>query len=69
MGFPRHRRRHPRIDTVLVTETLVYSVPTGKLLWAAVTRTTNPKEAQSYVKDLVKDTVKEMKKQGLARGQ
>jgi hypothetical protein len=58
----------PRIDTVLVTETLIYSVPTSKLLWAAVTRTTNPKEAQAYVKDLVKDTVKEMKKQGLAGG-
>ena len=58
----------PRIDTVLVTETLVYSVPTSKLLWAAVTRTKNPKEAQAYVKDLVKDTVKEMKKQGLLGG-
>jgi hypothetical protein len=55
----------PRIDTVLVTETLVYSVPTSKLLWAAVTRTKNPKD---YVKDLVKDTVKEMKKQGLLGG-
>jgi hypothetical protein len=58
----------PRIDTVLVTETLIYSVPTSKLLWAAVTRTKNPKEAQAYVKDLVKDTVKEMKKQGLLGG-
>jgi hypothetical protein len=58
----------PRIDTVLVTETLIYSVPTSKLLWAAVTRTKNPKEAQTYVKDLVKDTVKEMKKQGLLGG-
>ena len=58
----------PRIDTVLVTETLVYSVPTSKLVWAAVTRTKNPKEAQAYVKDLVKDTVKEMKKQGLLGG-
>jgi hypothetical protein len=59
----------PRIDTVLVTETLLYDVPTSKLLWAAVTRTKNPKEAQAYVRELVKDTVKEMRKQGLAGGQ
>jgi hypothetical protein len=58
----------PRIDTVLVTETLVYSLPAGKLLWAAQTRTKNPKEAQAYVRELVKDTVKEMRKQGLAGG-
>ena len=58
----------PRIDTVLVTETLLYNVANSKLLWAAVTRTKNPKEAQAYVRELVKDTVKEMRKQGLAGG-
>jgi len=58
----------PRIDTVLVTETLIYNLPAGTLLWAAQTRTKNPKEAQAYVRELVKDTVKEMRKQGLAGG-
>ncbi|MDH4067124.1 MAG: hypothetical protein OEW19_22210, partial [Acidobacteriota bacterium] len=39
-----------RRDTVLVTETLVYSLPLNKLMWAAITRTKNPREAQAYVR-------------------
>ena len=57
-----------RRDMVLVTETLVYSLPLDKLMWAAITKTKNPKDAQSYVRGLVEDTVKEMRKQGLTAG-
>jgi hypothetical protein len=52
-------------DTVAVIETLVFSVPKNKLLWAGVTETTNPKGAGRIIKDVVAATVKEMTKQGL----
>jgi hypothetical protein len=54
-------------DTVVVVETLIYSVPRNQLLWAAVSETKNPKTLQRVVEDLVKESVKELHKQGLAR--
>ena len=56
-----------RSDTTLIVETLVYSVPQDKLLWAGVSTTTNPKEAQAFIKDLVDEAVKEMRKHGLVK--
>jgi hypothetical protein len=50
---------------VAVVETLVFSVPQNKLLWAGVTETTNPKDAGRVIKDIVSETVKEMTKEGL----
>ena len=43
-------------------------MPLNKLLWAAVSETRNPKGLQKFVEDLVKEAVKELHKQGLARG-
>jgi hypothetical protein len=56
-------------DTVVVVETMIYSVPRNALLWAAVSETKNPKDLRRFVEDLVKESVKEMHKQGLAGGQ
>jgi len=56
-----------RIDQVAVVETLVFSVPQNKLLWAAVTESINPKAADRIIKDIVTGTVKEMTKQGVIR--
>jgi hypothetical protein len=56
-----------RTDTVAVVETLIFSVPQNKLLWAGVTETTNPKDASRIIKDIVTATVKEMTKEGLIR--
>jgi len=53
-------------DTKIVVETLLFSVPKDKLLWAGVSETTNPKNTDVFMKDLVAKAVKEMKKQGLA---
>jgi hypothetical protein len=36
-------------------------------LWAAVTRTTDFKEAQAYVKGLAADVVKRLERDGLVR--
>jgi hypothetical protein len=54
-----------REDTVVVVETLVFSVTKNQLIWAAVSETKNPKQLQQFVKDLVTATAKEMEKQGL----
>lgn len=56
---------HSQEDLVLVVETLIYSVPRDKLLWAGVSETKNPKQLQKVVADLVESAAKEMKKQGL----
>jgi hypothetical protein len=42
-------------------------VPRNQLLWAAVSETKNPKDLQRFVEDLVKESVKELHKQGLAK--
>ena len=51
----------------MVVETTIYSVPRNQLLWAAVSETKNPKTLQRFIEDLVKESVKELQKQGLAR--
>jgi hypothetical protein len=56
-----------RTETNLVVETLVYSMPLDKLLWAGVSTATNPKEAQAFIKELVAAAVKEMKSQHLVK--
>lgn len=54
-----------RLDTVVVVETTIYSVPRNTLLWAGVSETKNPKQLGKFVEDLAKETVKELHKQGL----
>jgi len=49
-------------NTRLVVETLVYSMASDKLLWAGISATTNPKEAQAFIKELIAAAVKEMRK-------
>lgn len=54
-------------ETVVVVENTVYSVPRNELLWAAAVESTDPKNLQKLVADIVKAIVKEMQKQGLAK--
>jgi len=54
---------------VVVVESLVFNVPKDALLWGAVTQTQDPKNLQTFIADLVKQTVKVMQEQGLAGGQ
>ena len=56
-----------REDTVVIIETLIFRVEDGKLLWAGVSESTNPKTAGKLLHDLIETAVKEMRKQGLAR--
>ena len=56
-------------ETKVVVESTIYSVPRNQLMWAAVTETTNPRDLRGFVEELVKRSVEEMQKQGLARRQ
>jgi hypothetical protein len=56
-----------REDTVVVVETLIYSVPRNELLWAGASETKNPKTLQRFIADLAKETTEQLKKQGLVR--
>ena len=55
------------MDRVVTVETLVYDLPRDKLVWAGMSNSTNPKMVMTLIKDLVAETAKEMKKQGLVR--
>lgn len=56
-----------RTDTIVSVETLVYSLEQNKLVWAGRSRTTNPSNAASLIKDLTARAADEMKKQGLIK--
>lgn len=54
-----------RTDTIVVVETLVYSLKQNKLVWGGQSRTTNPKNVDSLVVKLSAAAAKELEKQGL----
>lgn len=60
--YPMGKAREQRILTV---ETLLYDLSKGTPVWAAVTRTTDPKDIPSYVKQLAADIVKRLEKDGV----
>jgi len=58
-----------QVETTVVVETTVYSLSLNQLVWATVTETRNPRSLQAFVEELVKESVKAMQKQGLAKSQ
>jgi hypothetical protein len=56
-----------RDQTTLTVEILLYDLSKGTPIWAAVARTTDPKDPQSYMKRLAIDLVKQLEKDGLIR--
>jgi hypothetical protein len=54
-------------NTVLVVETLVYSVPLDRLLWGGISTATNPKDLPGFINELVKEGVKTMQQRGLVK--
>jgi hypothetical protein len=54
-----------RTDTIVVVETLVYSLKQNKLVWAGQSNTTNPSKIDAFVKEVATAAGKEMKKLGL----
>ena len=62
--YPIGKAREQRTFTV---ETLLFDLTKGTPIWAGVTRTTDPKDVQSYVKGLAVDVVKQLEKDGLVK--
>jgi len=56
-----------KTENILHVETLVYSVDQNKLLWAGQSKSTNPKNVDGLIKDLVGKVADEMKKAGLVK--
>jgi hypothetical protein len=55
-------------DQITITvETLLYDVSKGTPIWAAASRTTDPKDVQSYMTRHAVDIVKQLEKEGLIR--
>ena len=52
-------------DRIVSVETLVYSVPKDKLIWAGVSETFEPGKVDKVTKEIVDKATKEMKKDGL----
>jgi hypothetical protein len=52
-------------DTLISVETLVYSLLQDKLLWGGTSRTTNPANLNSLIKEVADSTAAEMTKEGL----
>jgi len=60
--YPLGKAREQRTITV---ETLLYDLEKGTPIWAGVSRTTDPKDPQSYIKGLTVDVVKRLQSDGL----
>jgi hypothetical protein len=56
-----------RDQRTITVETMLYDLTKGTPMWAAVTRTTDPKDVQSYAKGLAQDVVKRLESEGLVR--
>jgi hypothetical protein len=56
-----------RSTRTISVETLIFSVPTNTLLWAGLSTSDNPANAQAVVGDTVKEAANEMARQGLAK--
>ena len=52
-------------DQIVSVETLVYSVPRDKLIWAGVSETFEPGKVDKVTREIVEKATKEMKKDGL----
>jgi hypothetical protein len=58
IGNPRERRTY-------AIETLLYDIASGKLIWAGVSETTDPKNIGTFVKGLATAVGKDLEKKGL----
>jgi len=54
-----------REDVIVSVETLVFDLVNDRLIWAGLSRTTNPKDANAFIRKLVADAVGKMRKDGV----
>lgn len=53
------------VDTIIRVEIQIYSLTEGKLMWAGVSETFNPKDAEQLVSEIAAAAGKELRRQGL----
>jgi hypothetical protein len=53
----------PQVDTVIVVESLVFDVATGKLVWGGISEARNPKSLQLLISDIVKEAAQKIDRQ------
>ena len=63
-GYP-YSASTVQTDTVIIVETLVYSLKHNKLIWSGRSKTTNPSKVASFIKELVSSAAWEMDKAGV----
>ena len=56
-----------REDTIVAVETMLYEVTDGKLLWASVSESTNPRQVGTFIEGLVDAVVEQLQGRGLIR--
>ena len=66
-GPPYYDPGYIWVDTIISVETLIYSVPDSKLLWAGLSRTVNPDEVDDFAEDLASETIDELEDMGVVR--
>jgi hypothetical protein len=54
-------------ETIFSVETMVFSIPQNKLIWAGVSETVNPTRMDEFIAELADAVGNEMRKQGLLR--
>jgi hypothetical protein len=54
-----------RTDTIVQVETKVYALTDDKLIWAGLSETFNPRDAQALVRSVAQAVANDFKKQGL----
>lgn len=54
-----------RTSRIVTVETLVYDLQSNKLVWGGRSRTVDPSRLGSFIKEIVDEAVKEMKKDGV----
>jgi hypothetical protein len=62
--YPLGKAREERTHTM---EILLYDLSKGTPIWAGVSRTTDPKNVQTYIKGLTIDVVKKLQDEGLVK--
>jgi hypothetical protein len=56
-----------REEKTITVETLLFDLSKGAPIWAGVSRTTDPRDPQIYIKELTVEVVKRLDKDGLIR--
>ena len=53
--------------TTIAVETLLFDVAEGRLVWGAVTESTNPKNVQTYIAGLAGEIARQLQREGLVK--